>query len=423
MDGLHGDLLLKNVLLPGGRVADVLLHDGTVAHVGAGGRCDETLDCTGHLVLPGALDMHVHMRGGEQRYKEDWGSGTRSAIAGGVTLVVDQPNLIPPLTSAALLESRVREAGREALCQYAVNAGVMPGAELESMWGAGALAFGETFAAPSSYGDAVGDAVLADALRRIARLGALITVHAEEVHPGDDDSLAVHNERRPGAGEARQVAAVAAMCPPGTRIHFCHLSCIHSIDVARGSVEVTPHHLFLSLERFEPEDGFGKVNPPLRSEKARKKVWSRWDRIDVIASDHAPHTRDEKSGSFAEVPSGIPGVETMVPLLVAEVLKSKITLESLIEKTAYNPAMILGVRRSGFATGDRADFALYPRELGRVDADVLHSRAGWSPFEGMDAVFPRTVVMRGTVVFDAGEYFPGNPAWFPGQGFISAENK
>jgi dihydroorotase len=423
MNGRHDDLVLTNVRLPDGRVADLRLANGTVAHVGAGGRCDEIIDCTGMLVLPGALDMHVHMRGGTQAQKEDWRSGSKSALAGGVTLVVDQPNLVPPVTTAAIFRERVEEARRGSICQFAINAGVTAGAELEAMWEAGAMAFGETFAAPSSYGGAVGEAVLADAFRRIARLGGVATVHAEEVLAGPDDSLIAHNELRSGAGEARQVEAVARLCPPGAKIHFCHLSCIHSIDAARGYVEVTPHHLFLSLERFDPQDGRGKVNPPLRSEKARRKVWSRWDRIDAIASDHAPHTLSEKTGDFTGVPSGLPGVETMVPLLVAEVLKSRISLDSLIEKTASRPAEILGIRRSGFGVGDRADFAVYPKETAVVDPDVLHSKAGWSPYEGMEAVFPEVVVMGGAAVYARGEFSSGSAQWFPGQGFISPEAK
>ncbi len=203
----------------------------------------------------------------------------------------------------------------------------------------------------------------------------------------------------------------------GCRLHFCHLSSPASIRAATGSVEVTPHHLFLSREGFDPCDSFGKVNPPLRSERERKKVWKEWDRIDVIASDHAPHTIAEKEQDFGSAPSGLPGVETMIPLLLAEVIEGRITLSSLIEKTVYNPARILGIPRAGYAPGDRADFALYKKAAEPIQTDRLHSKCGWTPFEGQKAVFPETVVMGGEIVYREGEFFPSEPSWFPGNGF------
>jgi dihydroorotase len=182
-------------------------------------------------------------------------------------------------------------------------------------------------------------------------------------------------------------------------------------------VEVTPHHLFLSHETFGPEDTLGKVNPPLRSERDRRELWTQWQRIDVIASDHAPHTLPEKRVPFPDAPSGIPGVETMVPLLLAEVLAKRISLQDVIAKTSTNPAAILGIPQAGFSPGDRADYALYPKEATPVDPDLLHSRCGFSPFEGLPAVFPSRVILEGTIVVDRGEFSCGQPLWFAGKGY------
>ncbi len=187
------------------------------------------------------------------------------------------------------------------------------------------------------------------------------------------------------------------------------MSTKRAIGAASGSVEVTPHHLFLSLERSCNPEAFWKVNPPLRREKARKDLRSMWERIDVIASDHAPHTRSDKEQPFAAAPSGIPGVETMVPLLMAEVLDGKIGLQDVILKTSANPAALLGIPPAGFSPGDRGDFALYPKAAAPVDPDTLHSRCGWTPFEGLPAVFPCLVVMGGMVVYEEGEFFPVTP--------------
>src|SRR5208337_5030120 len=191
-----------------------------------------------------------------------------------------------------------------------------------------------------------------------------------------------------------------------------------AIDAANGTVEVTPHHLFLSREKTGNADSRYKVNPPVRSERERKALWARWDRIDTIASDHAPHTKAEKALPFSDAPSGVPGVETMVPLLMAEVLDRRITLPDLIRKTATAPAALIGIPPAGFVPGDRADFALYPQSAVTVEPELLHSRCGWTPFEGYRAVFPETVILGGTVVYRDGDFSRGNPSWFAGKGYV-----
>ncbi|MFA4859519.1 dihydroorotase [Methanoregula sp.] len=410
-------LVLKNVALPGGRTGDVEIRNGVVGHIGAGGQADQTLDCTGLMVLPAAVDIHVHMRGGSQSAKEDWGTGSRSALAGGVTVVVDQPNTIPPITNPDSFRNRVADAREHSLCNFAINSGVTRDTPFSDMWEAGATAFGETFFAPSSYGDAVDETALEDALGQISALGALATIHAEEVSPGEDDTISSHDALRSPAGELRAVEAVTRCNTRSCRLHFCHMSTGASIDAAKGTVEVTPHHLFLSNDRFGSTDTFAKMNPPLRSSAERENLWTRWNKINVIASDHAPHTKSEKNVAFPAAPSGVPGVETMVPLLLAEVLEKRISLSDVILKTAVTPSLLMGIPAAGFTPGNRADFALYPREPVRISADNLHSKCGWTPFEGMPAVFPMVVVMEGQVVFNNGDFLPGTPRWMPGNGY------
>lgn len=414
-------LVLRNVMLPGGRVADLTVQEGKVLHAGAGagGKADQTIDCTGLHVLPAAVDMHVHMRGGPQSAKEDWVTGSKSALAGGVTVVLDQPNTIPPVVTPDTLRARVLEAKTHSFCSFAINSGVTHGTPTRSMWDAGAMAFGETFFAPSSYGEAVTKDELASALREISACGALATIHAEEVGQGDDSDLASHDRIRSATGELRAVREVGRCNTAGCRLHFCHMSTRDSVLAASalGSVEATPHHLFLSREHFAEDDAMGKVNPPLRSGQERKNLWEVWDRITVIASDHAPHTPMEKQVAFSEAPAGIPGVETMVPLLMAAVLEKRISLTDVIQKTSQAPAELLGIPCAGFDPGDRADFALYPKKTVAIDPDSLHSRCGYSPFSGLPAVFPRMVILSGTVVYEEGEFTPGSPQWFAGKGY------
>lgn len=413
------DLVLENVLLPGGRVADISLSGGRVVHVGAGLPGDHAINCRGKTVLPAAVDMHVHMRGRVQSHKEDWESGSMSALAGGVTVVVDQPNTIPPLVTPHSFARRILEAEDASFCHYAVNAGYAPGCDLRALWSRGAMAFGELFAAPSSYGDALSAGDLSTALGIISSLGGLCTIHAEEVRDGQDSDLHAHNAIRSPGGESRAVQWIRSLNTSSCRLHFCHMSSGMSImNAGDSTVEVTPHHLLLSLEDCDPLDARGKVNPPLRPAGQQRTLVSAWDRIDVLASDHAPHTLHEKELPFESAPSGIPGVETMVPLMLQFCRERKIPMTSLMEKTSWKPADILGIPRAGFLSGDRADFAIYGRAKTVIKGDLLHSRAGWTPFEGRNAVFPDTVIMGGKVVFHEGTFFRGNPSWIPGRGYI-----
>jgi dihydroorotase len=422
MDVRRCDLVLSDVTLPNGRVADLSIRDGFVCHAGSPLPSDSILPCRDFRLLPAAVDMHVHMRGGVQSHKEDWESGSMSALAGGVTVVVDQPNTLPPIISAEAFRSRVREAVRASRTGFAINGGVEENNDLQELWREGAMAFGEIFAAPSSYADALPALLLPHILRRIGELGALATLHAEEVTPGVPSDLAGHDRLRSPAGESRTVGGIAKEFSHLCRLHFCHLSTASAVAAAgKGSVEVAPHHLFLSIEDGDGDTAFLKVNPPLRSEQARKELWKAWDRIDVIASDHAPHTRSEKEQVFGEAPSGIPGVETMLPLLMAAYRERMIPLVSIMKKTSWTPSDLLGIPRAGFRPGMRADFALYGGEPTPITADDLHSRAGWTPYEGMPGLFPERVIRDGALVYDGGEFFPRPSRWYAGRGYQVSE--
>ena len=413
------DLIIRNALIPGGRITDISIREGRVVHVGAGGTgAEESVDAHGDLALPGGIDMHVHMRGGpRQSYKETWSSGTMSAVAGGVTMVVDQPNTLPPLDSRETFRDRVAEARAGSYCRFGINGAVTPHADLAGLHDEGALAFGETFAAASSYGEAIGMEDLKRCLDELHRLGALVTIHCEEVREGRDVTLATHSNLRPGDGEAAAVASICDLFSPGQRSHFCHLSSAASVRAACTSFEVMPHHLFLSQEMFGREDAHGKVNPPLRTEKERKDLWHLWDQIPVIASDHAPHSREEKSGLFEGAPAGLPGVETMIPLLLAAVYDGRLTLDSVLEKVVSRPAEILRIPAPGLTPGAPADIAIYPKESMPISAERLHSRAGWTPYEGMSGVFPEVVVCNGRMVYDRGEFAFGAGEWVRGRGY------
>jgi dihydroorotase len=414
--------VLANVLIPGGRVADITLSGGVITHVGSSEKADIHIRCNNLTVIPAGIDMHVHMRDGNQSAKEDWKSGTKSALAGGITTVIDQPNTIPPITNQETFVKRVNTALKQSYCHFGINAGVTADADLEGMSKAGAMAFGETFAGPSSYAEALRPPDLEAAIERIAKIEGLLTVHAENVSDGDDDNVCTHDKLRSAAGELEAVRMVEKLNQGKTRIHFCHISSaqtVREINAKKsGTIEVTPHHLFLSYDSLDSLDTRIKVNPPVRNEKMRSELFAAWNLIDVIASDHAPHTLQEKNEIFSHAPSGIPGVQTMIPLLMAEMQKGRVSLPDVIEKTSLNPANILGIPPGGYETGMRADFALYSTTLSKISTDELYSKAGWTPFEGMPAIFPEQVIMGGQIVFDKGDFEKGNRSWLKGRGYI-----
>lgn len=422
---LKYSLVLKNVSLSNGTIKDISVKDGRVVHSGMAVDSEISIDCKDLICIPAATDMHVHMRGGDiQKHKETWETGSKSALAGGVATVIDQPNTIPPVVDKESFLLRFSEAEKNSYCNFGINGSVMPGWDINALYRCGVCAFGETFFAESSYGSAVDSNFLKSAFEKIQKKDALITVHAEVIDSGEDDSLTSHEKLRNCQNELVAVKTIIDISKTGLKLHFCHISSPDSVDLIKQrkniTFEVMPHHLFLSYEMFDKNDGFGKVNPPLRSESVRKKLLLRWNEIDVVASDHAPHTITEKTKEiFSDIPSGIPGVETMLPLLINQVLEKNITLQSVIEKTVINPSKIIGIEPPGFTKGSPADFALYPKEPVKITADSLQSKAGWTPYEGMNAVFPDITIISGNIAYKNGEFYKDCARPVRGNGYIA----
>ena len=418
--------VLRDARLPDGRVADVTIVNGCISHIGSSARanCDETLLCHHQLLVPASIDMHVHMRDGVQAAKETWESGTKSALAGGVCLVVDQPNTIPPLVTKNAFLDRIKVARSSSYTHFMMNGGITNetnAADLVDLLEVGVLAFGEVFYGRSSYGEPISIDALSSALHELQSAPVLVTIHAETVSDGDDVSLQIHDELRSIAGECAAISDVTRVAKThlssGMKLHICHVSSAQGIQMiaplSSVSAEVTPHHLLLSRDTL-PDEAWYKMNPPLRTELERKRLWEWWPYIDVIASDHAPHTVTEKEEEFFLAPSGVPGVETMVPLLMAVVKQGRISLSDLLHKTVSRPAELLGVSPPHIGVGSQANLCLYPDAITSIDADKLHSKAEWTPFDGMDAIFPLLVLLSGQVAYDAASdrFFQRDVEWF-----------
>lgn len=334
------------------------------------------------LRLPGLIDAHVHMREPGATHKEDWDTGTAAALAGGVTTVLAMPNTKPPVIDLPTLRETVQIAESKARCNFAQYVGA--GAENSA-----------TAAETAPY--AAGLKMYLDATYGPLRLDLMSDWKAHLSAWPADAPICSHSE-------GRTLAAMILMAQITRRpVHFCHVSQKEEIELIKAAkamgvpvtCEVTPHHLFLS-EKDIPSIGQGRaeVRPDLESEKDVQALWENLDVIDVFATDHAPHTLEEKDSPTP--PPGFPGVETMLPLLLNAVNEGRLTLDDIILRCYTNPQRIfhLPAQPETWVEVDlNAGYTL--------QAANLHSRSGWTPYEGMN-VKGRVVrvVLRGQPAYE-----------------------
>ena len=366
--------------------ADILIEDEKIKSVAKDVTADEKIDVKGQLVLPGAIDVHVHFRDLEEAYKEDWYSGSCSAAAGGVTTVIDQPNTIPPTCDITSYNDKCAVA-RASIIDYGINACIESTEQARKLYELGVTAFGELFIQNKTMDE------LLILLQTIKDLNALGCIHAERLRDGTMDEVTA-------IGDVLRLNSKV-----GARLHMSHVSTHTGLELIKHSrqnvtCEVTPHHLFLSEADSERLGPFGKMSPPLRSSAAVEALWSDIDSVDMIASDHAPHSVSDKR--FLVPPPGVPGVETLVPLLLANL--HRLGLEQFVRLTNANPAKRFMLKGKGpIDEGNDADLMvvdLKQKHKRVITAEKLHSRAGWTPFEGMEGIFPSLTIVRGNVVFE-----------------------
>ncbi len=362
------------------------------------------------VLLPAASDLHVHFRdppGSEE--VENLATGTVGAALGGVSLVGEMPNTRPPVVDTeAVDEKAARVRGRAAVdvLLYAFA----PTRHVDAL--ARAAGGFKMYLSPTTANDAgVPLAEVPERLRLVGRAGLPLAVHAEDADrfvagaaPRDPVGW---NAARPIRSEEEAIAALAA-APDSLRLHVAHVTVARAAAHLRErgtSFEATPHHLLLS-DRSGADARF-KVNPPLRSEAERDALWTAFARgeIPIVASDHAPHSSADKSRPFAEAPSGVPGVETMMPLLLAQVRDGRLPLETLIRAACDRPARWLGQPTGRIAPGHRANLLVVDfRARHRIEGARLASPIGWTPFEGWDAIGIREHYRDGERIVEDGEY-------------------
>jgi dihydroorotase len=357
----------------------------------------ETIDLKGKYLLPGLIDPHVHFRTPGFPEKEDWVTGSKAALAGGVTTVLDMPNTKPPTTDASSLALKRAMVSKDALVNYGFFAGATNN-NVDDVMAMKGIAGVKIF-----MGSSTGSLLVDDkgALEKFMQAGIICALHAEDeqcIHEAqakcvDREDAAVHSLARPPECAALAVKEALTLAKKyGTEVHICHASTKAELDVIRGfkndhiSVEVTPHHLFLNTSDYDEYGTVIKVNPPIRDASDQAALWDGINdgTVTMIGTDHAPHLMQEKQLPYSQAPSGLPGVQTSLPLLLTAVNEGKITLQKVVELTSYNPARRFGMKGKGvIEEGADADLVVVDMELEeKVCHHFLWTKVDWSPFHG-----------------------------------------
>jgi dihydroorotase len=415
MNALAPELVLSNgtVHTPSGPIlADVAVRDGKIVGIGSYPNASERIDCTGLDVLPGVIDSQVHFREPGLEHKEDLETGSRAAVMGGVTAVFEMPNTNPNTDTAERVADKLERAHHRMWCDHAFYVGATADnaehlGELEKIPGTAGI---KIFMGASTGSLLVSED--ADLARVLAQGNRRVAIHAEDEArmndrkdlrvEGDASSHPVWRDDESAMLATRRILRLASEAR--RPIHILHVTTPAELELIAqyrdiATCEVTPQHLTLRGEDAYPRLGsYAQMNPPIRSGAHVDGLWH-WLRQgvpDVIGSDHAPHTIAEKARIYPASPSGMPGVQTLLPLMLDHVANGRMTLDRLIDMTSAGPQRIFGLVGKGrIAVGYDADFSIVDlKAKWTVSESWLESRCGWSPFTGMDL----TGKVMGTVV-------------------------
>lgn len=421
------DLIVRNATLVNhagiGR-ADVGVRNGRTAAIGDLAQADagEMIDAEGLHLLPGAIDTQVHFREPGNEHKEDLETGSRAAVMGGITAVFEMPNTAPPTSTAEALADKLARAAGRMVCDHAFYVGATGEedqdlAALERLPGCAGI---KTFMG-SSTGNLLVDTdealrrVLANGIRRMA-------VHSEDEprlnerkplrRKGDPASHAEWRDVETALKSTKRIVALARQA--GRRIHVLHVTTAQEMEFLAAnkdiaSVETTPQHLTLTApDCYERLGAYAQMNPPLRDASHQPGLWQAVANgvVDVIGSDHAPHTREEKDAGYPDTPSGMPGVQTLLPLLLHHAAQGKLSLQRVVDLTSHGAQRLFNLRSKGrLAVGWDADYTLVDlKGSWTIEEDWIASKCGWSPFTGMTLTGrPVSTVIRGRQVMAEGE--------------------
>jgi len=399
--------------------ADVGVRGGRIAAIGDLGQAaaGEIIDAAGLAVLPGVIDTQVHFREPGLEWKEDLETGSRAAVLGGVVGVFEMPNTEPVTSAAAALTDKLARARGRMCCDHAFYVGGTHEnarflGELERLPGCcGVKVF---------MGASTGSLLVADdeGVREILKhVGRRAAFHSEDEYrlaerrplarTGDWTSHEEVRDAQAAIQSTRRLLAIAEAL--GKRIHVLHVTTADEIELLAAhkdlaSVEVTPQHLTLAApEAYERLKGLAQMNPPIRGLAHQAGLWRGIASgvVDVLGSDHAPHTLEEKARPYPASPSGMPGVQTLVPVMLTHVAEGRLSLERFVDLTSAGPQRLFGLAGKGrLAVGYDADLTLVDLKARRtIRSEDMATRVGWTPFEGFEAKgWPMATVIRGVAV-------------------------
>lgn len=401
--------------------ADIECENGLIKNIAKNIR-GQGYNAQGKIVLPGVIDAHVHFRvpGGE--HKEDWVTGSRSAVKGGVTTVFDMPNTSPPTTSIRTLEQKRLMVKGKSLVNYGFYFGAskdntedikkvenVPGIKVYMASTTGNLLVED-------------DESIKKVFEAVKSIDQLAFCHAENeellqkaIQKAKDEcprDPLVHCKSRPkqcaweGARRACEIKKLV-----GNRMHITHTSTSTEVELAKAcgaTCDTTTTYLFLEEKDLEEKGNYAKMNPPVRSKSERMKLWEKLKtgQIDFVCTDHAPHTREEKEKDYWRAPAGVPGVQTLVPLLLNEVNRRNLSLKQFVALTSTNPARITRANNKGIIKkGAVADLTIVDMDLEHTFTnEEIESKCGWTPYEGRKVKgMPVATVVNGELAW-SGEF-------------------
>jgi len=440
---MSAEPILADLLITGGTVvnetgrfaADVAVKDGLVAwlgHPAFAPQARQTLDARGRFVIPGAIDVHTHIREPGMTRKEDWTTGTRAAAAGGVTTIFDMPNTEPAIATVAALEAKKQAAAHQAMVNYGLY-GILDERSLDHLGAlaeAGVIGFKLFLGNTTGNNPAPNDGAVLEGFEILAGLGLRCAIHAE-----NSPMLFWRENRMKAAGRDDEFAHLSARADivaieslhrsivlsewTGARIHIVHESCMRSIPIirdakARGvpiTVETCPQYVLIAAEDLTGDKGrVARLNPPIREGRQRGPILEALldGTIDILGTDHAPHAMAEKQQpSFWDNACGFPGVETSMRLMLTLVHQGRMTMEQYVRMAGAAPARAFGLypRKGVVQPGADADLVVVdPTKAGEIRGAELHSlRSRFTPFEGMATVgAPIATIVRGRIVMQDG---------------------
>lgn len=430
------DLILKGgtvVNQDGEGARDIGVRGGRIAAIGGlgGASAGAVIDCRGLHILPGVIDTQVHFREPGLTHKEDLETGSRAAVLGGVTAVFEMPNTSPATTTAAAIEEKLARAKNRMFCDHAFYVGGTHGnardlGELEMLPGVcGVKIF---------MGASTGDLLVPDdeGVREVLRHGRRrVAVHSEDEEllkagkaKAREGDWASHPDVRSAEAALRSTTRLLAIArETRRRIHVLHVSTAEELPLLAAAkdiatVETTPQHLTLTApDCYVALKGLAQMNPPVREARHRDGLWEGVAQgiVDVIGSDHAPHTREEKARPYPASPSGMPGVQSIAPVMLDHVAKGRLTLARFVDLLCHGPQRVFGIANKGrIAAGYDADFTIVDLKMAKTirHADAA-TRVGWTPFDGMTVTgWPVGTIIRGQRVMWDGEIV-GAPAGAP----------